>query len=751
MSFSLTWLPKILKEADLKVATVDGWETRGHDDVGEIVGVICHHTAGPATGNMPSLRVVTNGRADLPGPLAQLCLGRDGTYYVVAAGKCYHAGKGAWQGYKTGNTSFIGIEAENMGTHKDPWPEVQMDAYRRGVSAILKHIGQAPIMCAGHKEYAPGRKPDPLFDMDPFRAGIAAIMKGTAPAPALIPQVEPKSPREDVPTPRSTLRRGSTGELVKQVQEKVGVAADGDFGSKTEAAVRVFQRTHDMVPDGIVGPKTWAALDGKSGMPQSTDSGIARSQSTENLRRLWHEYECAEHKTVLIPFGPDKIRVAPPTASAWEALAAVLEHHGYKIRTTETDSYNCRTMKGSDRKSLHSFGIAIDINCKTNPFNDHDGSRSPRFSDKETQDERADDVRLARADTDMTQRMIKDVLAIRTRNGKPVFEWGGNWLTVKEAMHFEISVAPDDLDAGIDTTTVVGWDDHVDEDADSTFMVSTDNTAATAIHLGVPHRIDTPSGLRLRSGPGSGFAVIRTVSNGEVVHVLSTAGSWVQVDLQGDGLADGYMLDKYLSAVTPISQPTANGSGIFDKVTVEQVAKIFPVTGKANIAANLPFVLDGLRGCGLTDRGMLLMALATIRAETEGFLPISEGISKYNTSITPFDKYDMGTSKGVSLGNTKAGDGPHFKGRGYVQLTGRFNYKEIGKQIDVDLVGNPDLANDPGIAGLILAQFLKNRETGIRSALADDNFKEARRLVNGGSHGFDRFKDAYDRGLTALA
>src|SRR5262249_15029994 len=137
MPFSLTWLPKALLDAGLKVAEVPGWETRGRGDIGEVRGVICHHTAGPKMGNMPSLAVVRDGRADLPGPLSQLCLGRDGTFFVVAAGRCNHAGAGNWQGITTGNSSFIGIEAENTGVTDGPnaetWPLVQLDAYRRGV------------------------------------------------------------------------------------------------------------------------------------------------------------------------------------------------------------------------------------------------------------------------------------------------------------------------------------------------------------------------------------------------------------------------------------------------------------------------------------------------------------------------------------------------------------------------------------------------------------------------------------------
>ena len=60
---------------------------------------------------------------------------------------------------------------------------------------------------------------------------------------------------------RPTLRRNATGEFVLILQRILSVEQAGTFGPKTEAAVREFQRQHGMVPDGIVGPKTWAALD----------------------------------------------------------------------------------------------------------------------------------------------------------------------------------------------------------------------------------------------------------------------------------------------------------------------------------------------------------------------------------------------------------------------------------------------------------------------------------------------------------
>jgi hypothetical protein len=259
MAFSLVWLADVLFDAGLKVAEQPGWKDRGRGDVGKIEGIICHHTAGPKTGNMPSLKTITEGRPDLPGPLAQLGLGRDGTYYVVAAGRCNHAGVGNWQGLTAGNTSFIGIEAENTGLttgpNADPWPTVQMDAYRRGVAAILSKIKANAIMCCGHKEYAlpPGRKNDPTFDMTDFRLHVSAIMAGTAPNPSVIPATDAAN--------RPTLRRGDSGDLVRAIRTKLGIADSGEFDADMEAALRQFQRDQGLVPDGIVGPRTWAVFD----------------------------------------------------------------------------------------------------------------------------------------------------------------------------------------------------------------------------------------------------------------------------------------------------------------------------------------------------------------------------------------------------------------------------------------------------------------------------------------------------------
>jgi putative chitinase len=185
-------------------------------------------------------------------------------------------------------------------------------------------------------------------------------------------------------------------------------------------------------------------------------------------------------------------------------------------------------------------------------------------------------------------------------------------------------------------------------------------------------------------------------------------------------------------------------------VTIDFVAEMCPGAPRLNIQTHLPAVLNALMAPGLADKEMVLMAIGTIRAETGCFAPISEGVSHFNTAPggPDFGLYDGR----ASLGNTEPGDGARFKGRGFVQLTGRANYTKFSPVVGLGdgLVENPELANDPRIAAQLLAEFLKAGEAAIRAALAANDLTEARRLVNGGSNGIADFEDAYGKGATLL-
>ena len=213
-------------------------------------------------------------------------------------------------------------------------------------------------------------------------------------------------------------------------------------------------------------------------------------------------------------------------------------------------------------------------------------------------------------------------------------------------------------------------------------------------------------------------------------------------------LADGVAGPRTLVALGLVKDATLPSA--IPQVSVEKTCVMFPNTRRKNIATHLPTVLQGLVEAELQDKPMVLMALATIRAETEGFVPVSEGKSRFNTSPggSPFDLYD----KRTDIGNSQAGDGERYCGRGFIQLTGKANYRQHGKAIGMgnDLITNPDLANDPVIAARLLCSFIKDKERNIKEALLENDLRHARRLINGGSHGLDRFVDCYQRGNTVL-
>lgn len=167
----LTNLADIARGAGLTVVEQAGWKNRGHGPMTDVQIIACHHTAGPKTGDAPSLRVVQDGRSDLAGPLAHFVLARSGVVYVVAAGQCWHTGNTLqpWQS----NAHAIGIEAEASGT--EPWPAAQMLAYAKLCKALADAFRLPISRVLGHKEIcAPvGRKVDPNFDMNEFRALVA--------------------------------------------------------------------------------------------------------------------------------------------------------------------------------------------------------------------------------------------------------------------------------------------------------------------------------------------------------------------------------------------------------------------------------------------------------------------------------------------------------------------------------------------------------------------------------------------------
>lgn len=104
-----------------------------------------------------------------------------------------------------------------------------------------------------------------------------------------------------------------------------------------------------------------------------------------------------------------------------------------------------------------------------------------------------------------------------------------------------------------------------------------------------------------------------------------------------------------------------------------------------------------------------------------------------------------------SLGNTQPGDGPKYKGRGLIQITGRNNYTELSKDLEYDFVFHPqDLAN-PRPACLSAGWFWKRANLNpLADVVTVESFKKITKKINGGYNGLDDRLKHWERCRTAL-
>lgn len=136
------------------------------------------------------------------------------------------------------------------------------------------------------------------------------------------------------------------------------------------------------------------------------------------------------------------------------------------------------------------------------------------------------------------------------------------------------------------------------------------------------------------------------------------------------------------------------------------------------------------------DDRWLAYILGTAHHEVDRRMqPINEyGGKKYFFEM--YDKHGARPNVAKRLGNTIAGDGVKFHGRGYVQLTGRRNYQDMTNRLGDDLVGNPELALDTKVAtkiifeGMIKGTFTSKKLSYYFNATKED-WRHARRAVNG--------------------
>ena len=162
-----------------------------------------------------------------------------------------------------------------------------------------------------------------------------------------------------------------------------------------------------------------------------------------------------------------------------------------------------------------------------------------------------------------------------------------------------------------------------------------------------------------------------------------------------------------------------------DAPTMREVAPTFtgaPAASQAKIIAEVGAVLAAtLESYDITNRLRIAHFLGQTCEESAGYRTTEEFAS---------GKEYEGRA---DLGNTQKGDGPRYKGRGLLQLTGRANYVDYGKALGVDLVNNPTLAAQPALSLKIACEYWKRHN--INADCDRDDVQAVTRKVNGGLNG----------------
>jgi putative chitinase len=182
-------------------------------------------------------------------------------------------------------------------------------------------------------------------------------------------------------------------------------------------------------------------------------------------------------------------------------------------------------------------------------------------------------------------------------------------------------------------------------------------------------------------------------------------------------------------------------------LTNEQLHAIIPGAPAARTTAFLPFLAAAMAEFTIEAPARAAAFLAQLAHESGQFRFMEE-----IWGPTPAQRrYEPSSTLATTLGNTEAGDGFRFKGRGPIQITGRANYRRFGDLLGVDLVTTPEQAALPALAFRIAALFWSKK--GLNE-LADqataDAFREITRRINGGFNGLADRQQLYAAARAAL-
>jgi putative chitinase len=286
---------------------------------------------------------------------------------------------------------------------------------------------------------------------------------------------------------------------------------------------------------------------------------------------------------------------------------------------------------------------------------------------------------------------------------------------------------------------------------------------------GSKYRVTAEYHLNIRSGPGTEYKVREKLARGDEVIVPDSAG-WLPILMRDN--TTGWVSRKFVEKVqesrppepTPTPEPAPRP--ISGELALEQLQKIVPALSD-EIAASLISALNLAMGEAEINTPLRQAAfIAQVAHESQGFSRFTENLNyRADRLLDVFGKYfnedeaqefarqpekiaNRVYANRLGNGDEDSGDGWRYRGRGFIQITGKGNYREAGEFLNADLVGEPKLAAGLEVGSRVAAWYWTSRKLNFHADRKQ--FDTITKKINGGLTGLKDRRAYYKKAKEVL-
>lgn len=294
-------------------------------------------------------------------------------------------------------------------------------------------------------------------------------------------------------------------------------------------------------------------------------------------------------------------------------------------------------------------------------------------------------------------------------------------------------------------------------------------TTATEEATGMNYRVTAVNSLNIRSGPGTEYEVEGELAHGDVVISPDTAG-WLPILLEDDTI--GWVSRKFVEEApksrppeqTPTPKPTPGP--ISGGLAPDQLQEIVPSLSDDNAESLIPALNLAMGEAKINTPLRQAAFIAQVAHESQGLSRFVENLNySADRLLEVFGKYfdpdeaqeyarqqekiaNRVYANRLGNGDEDSGDGWRYRGRGFIQVTGKDNYREAGKSLNQDLVGKPELAEGLEMGARIAAWYWTSHDL---NPLADrGQLDTITKRINGGLNGLNERRAYYMKAKEVL-